>query len=451
MSYRCNGQTSDDLRIEGGGWGEVTEEEIIKENGVKEERATQSIQQIKVSGKAAEQVPPQAEEEFAPPERETRRDDDKNQTTMMGTTDFTTERPQGERGMPRTDKYKTKLGAKDVGFDPNLFPSCVSNVNPKSAPPRREERERSHREKAPQAHDDGWQVSGGGGGGGGGNGGGFRRPGGDGNSRSRINSLAAAYRAGRPTKGTEYAEYEEEEEEEDIGRKPMIREIPEDGPGYVKTGGRAPFRPAPPKEDPRGREYSRGRVEQTPLMGPSWELNDEEFDDTPVGPPVTYGEPPPYGQPGFVVDEEPRLPPKALSVTSSSSRHWDAPSQDARVAVGLLTRPTGGSSGNNYNKNVNQQPTQRLDDEERDYPPVLRSDDGRDHPSVLRSDDERDHPPGFTSVPMERTPPRGQLPSSHTTAPNIESQTWVTCPYCHHGFGYPPLKIPPSQHDQPFF
>jgi hypothetical protein len=151
----------------------------------------------------------------------------------------------------------------------------------------------------------------------------------------------------------------QEEISNDFNRPLRIREIPEDGPGYVKTRSveRVPFQKALQREDPADREYSRGRIDHTSVRVDDWGNDDSDGETHHIGPLVDHHAEYYWKQTGEYLDDFSESNPV---MDQTAQRHSEAVKavtaqmQDARFSNVQADpwQPTESQSHYNYNEAV---------------------------------------------------------------------------------------------------
>lgn len=280
-------------------------------------------------------------------------------------------------------------------------------------------------------------------------------------------------------------------------RKPVIKEIPADGLGYVKTSFRQPFQKAPPRPDPLSREYHRKYDDETMLsndLARSWRLDDDAdaHDDSldENGPPVASVDAYSWKKQDFVAQQ---CEYQEQSLSSDQDKVGLRPSQNFKLAPSAHSQDVR-SQTSTAQRSIDQKPNWEappprsfpLSDYDHDEAhhavpkyrieeplafPLSRSNDADPSLtwSVSHEDPAIDNPltkegrlSGTVSEARSTIHSNNYLnsrPNNHSNdslasnsqlhAPSpMTRQAWVICPYCHSGFGYPPLDMRSSSNPE---
>lgn len=293
-----------------------------------------------------------------------------------------------------------------------------------------------------------------------------------GDARSINNDKSLSLSRGR----AQSTDDNEEEGQNFCTRKPVIKELPADGPGYVKTSFRQPFRKAPQRPDPLSREYHRKYDDTTMLsndLAQSWHLDDDSdvYDDLleKHGPPVAGVDAYLWKNEDFVTRQ--REYQERGPSTGQDKRGSRAPEngKPAPLAQSQDAQSQTGSTQQNVDRKSTWEalpprsfPLGDYDHDEAHH--AMSKDRIEELPAfpLSRSNDDGPNstwnaPPHETMLPGPVAAARPTVPlnnhsntlpnnlsneslpsnsQSHSPTP-MTKQSWVICPYCHSGFGHP--------------
>jgi len=210
------------------------------------------------------------------------------------------------------------------------------------------------------------------------------------------------------------------------------REIPEDGPGYVKVTAaeRIPFQRAAAREDPASREYHRtlSNSQSRDLVWGTEEVEHLHSSEEDMGPKAEFTW-------GADEEQEPIKPFESLRLSENEPRPVLHASQfDARYGSEQQSHQ---SSSNTVNKPEPKQSTIQQQSQQDIHKQEAREMLTPEQIARLRSKSIDSQASRRLSADTSFTP---TMPSTVEMMQLTAQHARVTCPYCHHNYVYPPVS-----------